>query len=228
MSQQTMSRRKFLKTTGIVLGSTVLAGSGVALVDALQPAEEVAQPPISMPDTTFGGSNMSKRILVTYASQGGSTAGIAEAIAKSLAEGGAQVDVRPVKAVEDLTPYHSVVIGSAVHSGTWMPEALELVERNRETLRRIPTAVFQVCMMLATDNQQYKSMVPSWLDPIREKIKPASTQSFAGALYPDRYPKLTDRLGLRIFLAAIKKKAGDYRDWSAIRAWAESLRPMLG
>jgi len=42
---------------------------------------------------------MTNRILVTYASYTGSTAGVAEAIGKSLAEGGAQVDVLPMQAV---------------------------------------------------------------------------------------------------------------------------------
>jgi menaquinone-dependent protoporphyrinogen IX oxidase len=36
---------------------------------------------------------MNNKILVTYASRFGSTAGVAESIGKTLAEGGAQVDV---------------------------------------------------------------------------------------------------------------------------------------
>ena len=47
---------------------------------------------------------MNNRILVTYASRAGSTAGVAEAIGKSLVEGGAQVDVLPMKNVTDLAP----------------------------------------------------------------------------------------------------------------------------
>jgi hypothetical protein len=43
---------------------------------------------------------------------------------------------------------------------------------------------------------------------------------------PDHYPKLTDELGLRIFLAAIKLKAGDNRDWDANRAGAERFSPV--
>ncbi len=170
---------------------------------------------------------MNNRILVTYASQGGSTAGIAEAIGQTLSADGAAVDVRPIQEVGDLSPYRAVVIGSAVHSGKWMPEALAFVERNQSALRRMPTAVFQVCMMLSTSSEQYKRMVPDWLDPLRAQIQPAAEGSFAGALWPNRYAKLSEKLGLRIFLAAIKLKAGDYRDWDAVRAWAESLRPVL-
>ncbi len=170
---------------------------------------------------------MNNRILVTYASQGGSTKGVAEAIGQALSANGTAVDVRPVHAVTDLSPYQAVVIGSAVHSGKWMPEATAFVERHQMTLRRIPTAVFQVCMMLAASNEQYKRMVPDWLAPLRAQVQPVAEESFAGALWPNQYAKLSEKLGLRIFLAAINLKAGDYRDWDAIRAWADGLRAAL-
>lgn len=170
---------------------------------------------------------MNQRILVAYASQGGSTAGVGKTIGQSLSANGVSVDVLPVKEVTDIHLYQAVVIGSAVHSGKWMPEALAFVERNQTSLREKPTAVFQVCMMLATSNEQYKRMVPDWLRPLRELIQPITEGSFAGALWPNQYPKLTEKLGLRIFLATIKLKAGDYRDWGTIRTWADSLRPAL-
>ncbi len=170
---------------------------------------------------------MNEKILVTYASQGGATAGVAEAIGKALSESGASVEVRPVSEVGDLSPYRAVVVGSAVHSGKWMPEATDFVERNLAALRRMPTAIFQVCMMLATANEQYRRMPPDWLDPLRAQLRPVAAGSFAGALWPERYARFSERLGLHIFLAMIKLKAGDYRDWAAIRAWAQSLRPAL-
>ena len=132
-----------------------------------------------------------------------------------------------IQEVTDLRSYRAVVIGSAVHSGKWMPEALAFVEGNQNTLRQMPTAVFQVCMMLATSSEPYWRMVPDWLAPLRAQIQPAVEGSFAGALWPNKYSKLSEKLGLHIFLAAIHLKAGDYRDWDAIRTWAENLRPVL-
>ncbi|MRR32671.1 flavodoxin [bacterium] len=216
-----MSRRAFLKTAGIVLGGAVVIGTGCSV------NSDAPQSEISMPNSTFGEDKMSKRILVTFASQGGSTAGVAEAIAKALADAGCSVDLKPVKEVADLTPYKGVVVGSAVHSGKWMPEATNFVERNKTLLRRMPTAIFQVCMMMASSNVQYKAMVPGWLNPLKDELKPVAAGSFAGALLLDQYPKFSDRLGLRIFLASVKLKEGDYRDWDAIRSWAEDLRPSM-
>ena len=151
---------------------------------------------------------MNDKILVTYASQGGSTAGIAEAIGQTLSTNGTVVDVCPIKEITDLRSYRAVVIGSAVHSGKWMPEAMAFVEGNQNTLRRIPTAIFQVCMMLATSNEQYKRMVPDWLAPLRAQIQPVAEGSFAGALWPDKYAKLSEKLGLRIFLSRDPSQSG--------------------
>ena len=64
---------------------------------------------------------MSSRILVTYASRAGSTASIAEAIGKTLIEGGAQVDVIPMNEVKDLSAYRAVVAGSAIRGSKWLP-----------------------------------------------------------------------------------------------------------
>lgn len=54
---------------------------------------------------------MSNKILVTYATCTGSTVGVAEAIGRTLSEGGAQVDVRPMREVADLSSYGAVVAG---------------------------------------------------------------------------------------------------------------------
>lgn len=170
---------------------------------------------------------MNNKILVTYASQGGSTEEVSEAIGKTISENGGIVDVRPIKAVTNLSLYRAVVIGSAVYSGKWMPEAVTFVKLNQSVLRKIPTAIFQVCMMLATNNEQYKRMVPDWLAPYRAQIHPVAEDSFAGALWPNRYPKLSEKIGLHIFLATVKLKPGDYRDWDAIRLWAERTAPLL-
>ena len=59
---------------------------------------------------------MSGRILVAYASRGGSTAGVAEAIGQTLAAGGSEVDVRSMTEIDDVTAYQAVVAGSAIQA----------------------------------------------------------------------------------------------------------------
>lgn len=57
---------------------------------------------------------MAGRILATYATCTGSTIGVAEAIGKTLAEGGASVDVLPMQDVKDLAIIPTLVIGGVV------------------------------------------------------------------------------------------------------------------
>jgi hypothetical protein len=68
---------------------------------------------------------MSNKILVAYASRMGSTAGVAEAIGKTLTEGSALVEVRPISAVHDLSPYRTVVAGNAIQAKQWRSPRLE-------------------------------------------------------------------------------------------------------
>jgi menaquinone-dependent protoporphyrinogen oxidase len=74
---------------------------------------------------------MPEKILVTYASRNGSTAGVAEAIGRTLAESGAAVEVRPMQDVQDLTPYHAVVAGSAIQRAQWLPEAMQFMQTHQ-------------------------------------------------------------------------------------------------
>jgi menaquinone-dependent protoporphyrinogen oxidase len=174
-----------------------------------------------------------EKILVTYASRSGSTAGVAEAIGKSLAEGGAQVDVLPMQAVKDLSPYQAVVAGSAIQSAQWLPEAMQFIQANRAELSRKPFAAFLVCMTLAiraelkVSNGDYRQQVAAWLDPVCALVRPVSKGLFAGTLDTHKIKSLGDRLKFRMSVLMGVWSEGDHRDWNAIRAWAESLRPLL-
>jgi menaquinone-dependent protoporphyrinogen oxidase len=102
---------------------------------------------------------MSNKILVTYASENGSTAGVAQAIGKTLVEGGASVEVRAMRDVKDLASYQAVVAGSAIHGGQWLPEAMQFVRTHRAALNQKPFAAFLVCMTLSMQNGKYREHV---------------------------------------------------------------------
>jgi menaquinone-dependent protoporphyrinogen oxidase len=172
---------------------------------------------------------MNKKILITYASRTGSTAEVAEAIGKALSEGGAQVDVIPMQDVIDLSPYQAVIVGSAIRKPKWLPEAVQFVRAHQETLRHKSLAMFTVCITLAISNdEQYRSAVAGWVAPLHALVRPLSEGLFAGRLDFSRLPFNWDTLMLRATVAAGIFPRGDHRDWNAIRAWAESLKPVLG
>jgi menaquinone-dependent protoporphyrinogen oxidase len=170
----------------------------------------------------------SNKILVAYASRTGATAGVAEAIAKTLAEGGAAVDLRPMKEVADLSPYRAVVAGSSVRGAKWLPEALQFVQAHRAALAQKRFAAFLVCITLAMRNgENYRAGVEAWLDPVRALVRPVSVGAFAGALELDKLPLGPDRLKMGAAAALHIFPRGDHRDWNAIRAWAERTCPLL-
>ena len=221
MTTKRISRRDFLKVSGIVLGSTLLVGSGLSVL-------ENQQPEVSLPEYQFGENQMSKKILVTYASQSGSTAGIAEAIGKSLSDGGAQVDVLPMKSVKDLSAYSAVVAGSAIQGQKWLPEAMQFIHDHQSELSRKPFASFMACITLSMKNaEQFRDGLKEWMRPVRDVVRPVSEGYFAGVLDFSRIPFSFNALAMRIPVMMGIWKNGDHRDWNAIRTWAEGLRPLL-
>jgi len=171
---------------------------------------------------------MNEKILVTYASRTGATAGVAEAIGKTLAEGGLPVDVLPMQAVNDLSPYRAVVAGSAVRGGSWLPEAVQFVKMHQAELACKPFAAFLVCITLSMKgSEQYRPGVSAWLEPVRRLVHPVSEGLFAGTLDLHKIPLTFRGLLMRVPVLLRVWQEGDHRDWSAIQAWANSLRPLL-
>jgi menaquinone-dependent protoporphyrinogen oxidase len=171
---------------------------------------------------------MDNKILVTYSTCTGSTKGVSEAIAKTLSDMGENVEIKAMKDVHDLTVYKSVVAGSAIQAGKWLPEAIEFLKHNREELKKKPFAAFLVCMTLAMPKgDQYKETVSGWLQPVRDIITPVSEGLFKGILEINKIPSFSDRLKFRISVLAKVWKEGDHRDWEAIEMWTRKTSGLL-
>jgi menaquinone-dependent protoporphyrinogen oxidase len=170
---------------------------------------------------------MSDKILVTYASRTGATAGVAQAIGQTLAESGAQVEVKSMQTVSDLALYRAVVAGSGIQGKQWLPEAMAFMQAHQAELRAKPCAVFLVCMTLAMNKGDYRQEVSAWLQPVRALVRPVSEGLFAGILDISKVPSFKDRMMFKISVKSGVWSEGDHRDWEAIRAWAVSLPPLL-
>lgn len=171
---------------------------------------------------------MSETILVAYASKMGSTAEVAAAIGQTLTERGANVEVRSMQEVVDLSQYRAVVAGSAIRGGKWLPEAMDFLRANRLELSRKPFAAFMVCITLGSANEKYREGVKAWMDPVRSIVRPASEGHFAGKLDLNQVPFGFNSLAFRAAVAMGALPKGDHRDWTAIRAWAAGLSSTLG
>jgi menaquinone-dependent protoporphyrinogen oxidase len=171
---------------------------------------------------------MQYKILIAYASRTGTTAGVADRIGKALTDLGVNVEVRKMQDIYDVSPYTSVIAGSAIQDGKWLPEAMEFIEKNQQSLAQKPFAVFLVCMTLAMPKAaEYRTTVSSWFSPVRSLVKPVSEGIFAGALNLNQISSFSERLKFRLSVMFGVWKEGDHRDWKAINDWAKSLIPLL-
>lgn len=174
---------------------------------------------------------MPGKILVTYASRQGATAGVAEAVGKAMAERGVEVDVRPMQEVVTLSGYDAVVAGSAIQGKAWLPEAMQWVRTHQAELRQKPFAAFLVCLTLAMKNEtqveKARPMVGEWLAPVRALVPTRSEACFPGALGLAKIPSWKDRMGFQMSVWMGVWDEGDFRDWDAIHTWGASLPPKL-
>lgn len=155
-------------------------------------------------------------VLVAYASKHGSTQGIAERITEKLRQMGKQAETRPVDTVKDPGSYEALVIGSAIYYGSWMKEATEFVRRNETMLAGRPVWLFSVGPLgvdFMDDEQQPKEKAE-----FQNAIKPRDHRVFFGALDHNKL-SFTERMMAK----GVRAPEGDYRNWEAIDAWAESI-----
>jgi hypothetical protein len=88
--------------------------------------------------------------------------------------------------------------------------------------------MFTVCITLAMANsEQYRAAVAGWTAPVRAIVRPLSEGLFAGMLDFNKLPINWETLKLRATVAMGIFPRGDHRDWDAVRAWTESLKPLL-
>jgi menaquinone-dependent protoporphyrinogen oxidase len=159
-------------------------------------------------------------VLVAVASRHGSTREIANAIAQHLQLAGVHAEVRPVEEVASLETYDAVVLGSALYMGNWDAAANRFVQRHQSRLLTVPVWLFSSGPVGNTDDAGPGD--PPQVVEIGRRTHARGVQLFAGKL--DRHQL---NLGERLIVNVVHAPDGDFRDWSAIRAWAEEIGAAL-
>jgi len=165
---------------------------------------------------------MKDTILVAYATRYGSTADVAEAIGDELRKAGADVDVKPVGEVRDLSLYRAAVIGSPIYMGKWLPESQVFIEKNQQYLRTIPVAFFAVGLTVTDRRPDAIRKAEASMSQVRMLVNPVDIGIFPGRLESSRL-SAADRAIIKL----VRAKTGDFRDWGAVRAWAQALHPKI-
>jgi menaquinone-dependent protoporphyrinogen oxidase len=171
------------------------------------------------------------RVLVAYATDHGSTRGVADRIADRLRRNGADADACAVADVLGVSRYEAVILGSAIHGGRWLPSARQFADRNAASLRERPVWLFSVSTL-----GDEESMFPPWvadrlralrkespeIAELRRLLRPREHRNFAGAIARSHWPVTG-----RAFFLATGGRYGDHRNWPAIDAWADHIAAQL-
>jgi menaquinone-dependent protoporphyrinogen oxidase len=151
-------------------------------------------------------------VLVTYATNRGSTREVAEAVATTLQEHGFHVDVRRAGEVDDVTAYDAVVLGAAIYMGRLHGDARKLLKRQRDALAARPLAVFAMGPLTLSDEDVTGARKQLEKGLERASLHPEMTAIFGGVIDPAKLRFPMNRM-----------PASDARDWTAIVGWAEQV-----
>jgi menaquinone-dependent protoporphyrinogen oxidase len=148
---------------------------------------------------------------------------VAEAIVATLRECGLEVDIQPAREVRTLDGYEAVVLGAPLFIFRWHKEARRFLSRHRDALTERPVAVFALGPVHDPHDEEEWQDSRAQLNRVLEKyawLRPVAIEMFGGKYDPAwlRFP---------INLLAGNEPASDIRDWTAIRAWANSLATEL-
>jgi menaquinone-dependent protoporphyrinogen oxidase len=170
-------------------------------------------------------------ILVAYATDAGSTRGVADRIAGRLRSRGTAAEACVVADVLEVSRYEAVVLGSAIHGGKWLPAARQFADRNAKLLRERPVWLFSVSTLgdeesmfpprVANRMRAWRSETPE-LAELRRLLHPREHRNFAGEITRSQWPATG-----RAFFRATGGRYGDHRNWPAIDAWADLIAAQL-
>jgi len=159
------------------------------------------------------------KVLVAYATKMGATKDIAETVGDELARSGIEAHVHNAAAVSDLSGYDAVVIGSAIYTNRWRPEAIRLLSLAARGTPR-PVWLFQ-SGPLGEDAETMQVEVPKKVARLAESIGAPVPVTFGGRIEP------ASAKGFIATKMAKGSMAGDFRDFDRIRHWADGIAEQL-
>ena len=187
-------------------------------------------------------------ILIAYTTNAGSTVEVAQSIADELIQRGFSITLQNISEIKDISTYDGVIVGAPMIFG-WHGLAKKFTRKFRRELAGKKCAYFCTAISLTKDATVQVLGIPVYLDPFSAKApenaqkmtyqeKYALPENYVKPILkqtPDIQPISVALFGgkldmgkLNIFqmifvMAIIRAQPGDYRNWDAIRQWANSL-----
>ncbi|HUH67434.1 MAG TPA: flavodoxin domain-containing protein [Mycobacterium sp.] len=154
------------------------------------------------------------RVLVSFGSRRGGTAGLAAMIGSALTEAGCDAVVRSAKDVGEVGGVDAVIVAGALYANRWHRDARRFVRRNASALRELP-------VWLVSSGPLDASAEERDIPPTRQVAKLARLvgarghMTFGGRLEPTAkgFPAS----------AMAKKTAGDWRSPAHVHRWVNTV-----
>ncbi len=162
-------------------------------------------------------------VLVAYASKHGSTAEIAEAVARGLRDAHIDAECLDVHAVKGLGSYDAVVLGSAVYIKRWRGEARRFLHRHADELAALPFWIFSSGPVGAPEEDPD----PEWLEPSKVVAEAERLGVRGHAVFGGRLSEQGGGFPARAMARNIPEEFHDRRDWDEIDSWTRSIAAQL-
>ncbi|WP_028476906.1 flavodoxin domain-containing protein [Nocardia sp. CNY236] len=165
------------------------------------------------------------RVAVVYATEQGSTRDIAEFIGAELAGRNATVELANIDHAPELSRFDTLVLGCAVHNLDFLPAVVGYVHAHRGEFEHCDVRLFSVGLgpaLRGPIGRRVGRIVPKSIAALRDSISARDYRAFAGC-----YERKGIPLRTRVAYRLMGGRYGDLRDWTAVRAWTDSIARSL-
>ena len=154
------------------------------------------------------------RILVTYGSKMGGTAGLARMLVDGVIAEGHYAEARPAGPMDDLSEFDAVVVGGALYSNRWHKDARRFVKRHASILKPMPAYFFSSGPL---DDSAARDLIPptSQVAKLMATVDGRSHMTFGGRMPPHAQGFPASSMA--------KTNAGDWRDPEQVHRWARAI-----
>jgi menaquinone-dependent protoporphyrinogen oxidase len=173
------------------------------------------------------------KVFIPYGTTEGQTAKIAEYIADVIRHHGHESEPVDIKQSPDRVPegYDGVIVGASIHMGKHDKRVVEFVQKNRDTLERLPSAFFSVSLAAHGDTEEAEGYV----EQLEEETawRPAKVGLFGGALPYTHYGFVKRHMMKRIAqdkpgnLGTDTSRDYVYTEWDGVTRFAEDFLTYL-
>jgi menaquinone-dependent protoporphyrinogen oxidase len=169
------------------------------------------------------------KILIAYGTTEGHTVRIAQYISDVIRGRGHEAQTMDVRRSPDalLDGYDAVIIGGSIHMGKHEEHLRDFVQKNRDTLERLPSAFFSVSLAAHGDMENAHAYVENFEQ--ETGWRPAQVGFFGGALRYRQYGFLKRLMMKRIVrdkpgnLSTDTSRDHEYTDWDEVKRFAEDF-----